>query len=574
MKEKVCSICGDTFYPTNANQKYCMKKIMKTCAICGKTFESTCTKHPQGNSGDTCGDADCRKKYAHMKSIAYYENNSTLKTCILCGKQFIPINNTQKVCKNVHYTSCIVCGTKYEITDVSVYLQGEYRKTCSDECFRILKHQQNTEIMKCPQTIAKIQSSRKERIDEIMEKGRKTMIEKYGRPYAYQIPEFKAKATKNAKYSKFEQRVADIFDTYDIEYIHHYFLSDDTYSHEFDFYVPKYKLLVDCDGVYYHSYLSDPDGVHVIDDYDEVRIHLVPKDHIFHVIIEGQEEKDIKELTKIMKSIDENIFDYDSYLFQWCRSIGFPYPQYEFSRMSSDFSRLYQYENHRYVKECKYGMSLIQHYHHSIYDCHVGDYPTPIEAWNDDTLMKKVITNRLIYVNEVDPSKILRGFNVSKLCPRVSIFNPVLAKYIVQKYLSEYREVFDPFSGFSGRMIGTCASGKHFIGQDLNKKAVEESNEIIHDFNLSAEVTMQDVLHSEGQYECLLTCPPYDRKETYASETVFMSCDDWVTNCLTRFKCNKYVFVIDKTEKFESYIVEEIKTSSHYNTISEYIVVI
>ena len=60
------------------------------------------------------------------------------------------------------------------------------------------------------------------------------------------------------------------------------------------------------------------------------------------------------------------------------------------------------------------------------------------EAWEDDTLLKKVISNRLIYKNNVDPSKVLTGFNISKICPRVSIFNPVLAKYIVSNYLSEF----------------------------------------------------------------------------------------------------------------------------------------
>lgn len=402
----------------------------------------------------------------------------------------------------------------------------------------------------------------------------KSMVKKYGKPYTMQIEEIRKKALKNSRLSKFEQRVADIFDTYDIEYMHHYFLSDDKYTHEFDFYIPKYKILIDCDGVYYHSYLSDPDGKHVIDDYDEVRIHLVPSDHIFHVIVEGQEEKDIKKLVDILKSIDEGIFDYNSYMFEWCRSIDFPYPKHDMARMISDYSGLCKYEQDNYIRECRYGESVIQSYHQSIFSCHVGESASPIDAWNDDKLLKKVIVNRLIYTNNVDPSKILRGFNISKICPRVSIFNPVLAKYLVRKYLSEFDEIFDPFSGFSGRLLGVCSTGKRYIGQDLNPKVVDESNQIIRDFNLKGTVIEKDVLKSQGDYSCLLTCPPYGDKEIYNNESVFKSCDEWIHECLFRFNCKRYVFVVDHTSDFAENIVEEIKTSSHYNTISEYVVVI
>ena len=174
----------------------------------------------------------------------------------------------------------------------------------------------------------------------------------------------------------------------------------------------------------------------------------------------------------------------------------------------------------------------------------------------------------------MDPSKILAGLNISKLCPRVSIFNPVLARYITNKYLGEYSTVFDPFSGFSGRLLGVCSTGKQYLGQDLNEHAVAEANHIISAFSLNAEIMQKDILDSSGTYECLLTCPPYADKEIYNNETVFQSCDNWIDECIARFRCNRYVFVVDHTEKYKSHIAEELVAKSHFSDVHEYIVVI
>lgn len=410
--------------------------------------------------------------------------------------------------------------------------------------------------------------------ESIKNRIKSTNLNKYGVENVSQNGEIKAKATRNSRNSKLELRICSLFDNYHIAYEHPYHISDGTYSHEFDFYIPKYKLLIDADGKYFHCYMGDSDGVRTREDYDEVRLHLIPKDHIFHVIVEGEEDKDLKYITDVLKQIDDNIFDYDSAIFDWCRSVGFPYPSYDMNRLLKDYKCLCSSDASTYNKNCKFGISIVRHYHRSIYDAHVGNFPSPYEAWNDDTLLNKVITNRLIYKNNVDPSKILAGFNISKICPRVSVFNPVLARYLTLKYLNEFSHIFDPFSGYSGRLIGVSSTGKFYIGQDLNINAVNESNKIITDMGLNAEVSQKDILDSEGEYECLLTCPPYNRKEVYNAESVFKSCDDWISECLNRFRCKKYVFVVDETSQYRDYIAEEIRAESHFVKFTEKVIVL
>lgn len=104
-----------------------------------------------------------------------------------------------------------------------------------------------------------------------------------------------------------------------------------------------------------------------------------------------------------------------------------------------------------------------------------------------------------------------------------------------------------------------------------------EANQIIDFLGLDRTnytVEWKDTLQTTGKYECLLTCPPYYKKEIYHNEIVFKSCDDWINECLQRFDCNKYVFVVDETYQFTDNIVEELKSESHLTKVSEYVIVI
>lgn len=573
-KTYYCAICGSPFHPKSSRQKYCKKPLKKICPICNEEFEYPCSDFVPS----TCNKTECRNKYAHEQLELSYQKYT--KICEWCGKEFHPISNTQRYCTGVHYRNCKICGKQFEV-DVTKNFQ-DIPWTCSNECMLKLRFQNGNPFQnpdsreKARQTLLKhygvehpMQS--KELVDKLW----KNYQEKTGYTHSSHNPDVRSRRAKASKVSKLEEKVLNLFNQYNIHCEHHYMLNSDSASHEFDFYLPDYKILIDCDGLYYHSYLEDPDGKNVLDYYDEDRLSLIPKDHIFHVIVEGQEEKDIKQLVDIIKMIDSNSFDYEGYLFNWCRSIEFPYPVYTDQRMQKDFLRLKNYNVTNYNPASRMGDSIIQNFHHSIYDAHVGNYVSPVEAWYDDKLLNKVILNRLIYQNDVEPSKILRGFNISKICPRVSVFNPVLAKHIVIVYLKDYEIIFDPFSGFSGRLLGVAASSKHYVGQDLNSTAVKESNQIIDFLNLeNCSVSVKDIFESSGEYDCLMTCPPYGKKEHYSAETVFKSCDEWIDECLSRFKCKKYVFVVDKTERYKANIVEEIKSTSHYSRLREYVVVI
>ena len=243
-----------------------------------------------------------------------------------------------------------------------------------------------------------------------------------------------------------------------------------------------------------------------------------------------------------------------------------------------DFLKLFQKDlPFPYPTQISKREDIIRVYHRSIWSARRQHKPSPLEAWNDKELVLKSALNRLKYVGKCTPRDVRNGFNIAKIAPKISIFSIGRAEYLINKYLSEFDTVFDPFSGFSGRMMGCVGNKKHYIGQDIKEDHVRESNEIIKDFNLeNVSVIQKDILESSGEYPCLFTCPPYGGKEHWnvLNDEIEKSCDEWIDECLKRFKCKYYLFVIDKTTKYNRYIVETIVNKSHFGKNEEYVVAI
>lgn len=411
--------------------------------------------------------------------------------------------------------------------------------------------------------------------DIIKEKVAKTNLERYGVTSPMKSPRLRSIQAKNAISSKLEKRMEEFLINNGFKYEHHFTIKEKDLIHAFDFAVfkeSKLEILIDCDGKYYHGYESDIDGKTVSLGADEYRQLLVPEGVKFLICLEKQEEEAQKELLSLY-NISYN--DYIGEIFNWCREVEFPYPEYNDKILNTSFKSLLKADINKFNMRARYGDKIINHFHPSIFKCNVGKYPSPYNAWSNDELLKKCIKNRIIYKGcNLDRSKVLAGLSIAKIAPKISIFNSYLAKYIIKKYLDSYNTIFDPFSGYSGRMLGTCSLDKYYIGQDINPTTVAESNNIIKYFGLNAQIHVKDLLDDFGNYPCLFTCPPYGDKENWGQNVIIKSCDDWIAECLNRYKCEKYVFVVDDTELYKNYIVEELTNKSHFGENKEYIIVI
>lgn len=401
-----------------------------------------------------------------------------------------------------------------------------------------------------------------------------TNLVRYGVKYPMQNSKIWNKTVKKAQQSSLEKRFKEFLINKNIEFEEQYTVSTEKGAHHYDFAVfknRKLKVLVDCDGLYYHGYSSDFTGKFVSDACDELRVALIPEEVIFIKILEGKEEEGYSEFLKAFDNIDYGKYIED--IFNWCRNFDFPYPSYSEKILRSSWNSL----KNGYWKssQSRQGEKIVLHFYHSIWAANVLGKLSPIEAWKNDKLLKKIIKNRVIYKDFVDPSRVLAGFSVTKVAPRVSIFSPMLAKYLIEKYLGEFNEIFDPCSGFGGRLLGTVSLDKKYIGQDINKTTIDETKKLIDFLNLSdIEIKNIDSLTTIGKYECLFTCPPYADKESWNQSIVSLSAEDWISRCILNYKCKKYLFVVDNPGKYSKNIVETIEYKSHFGTRKEYVVLI
>jgi hypothetical protein len=247
---------------------------------------------------------------------------------------------------------------------------------------------------------------------------------------------------------------------------------------------------------------------------------------------------------------------------------SFPYPSIDKKKIIEDWQRLLQGEGT--------GKRIIEYFFKEvIYSASVGKHMSPLEAWRDPYILRKTIENRIIYDKYgLSPRHILKGFSVMKTSPKVSVFSPSLAISLLKKY-SPYDKIFDPFMGFGGRLLGVVALNKRYTGWDINEEHIRCSLNMISALSLSnAKVEIKNSFNNAFSSDCLFTCPPYNLKEVWGENQLDLSCDEWISICLQNFKCQQYIFVVDKTIEFKDNIVEELENKSHFGKNTEKVVVV
>lgn len=269
----------------------------------------------------------------------------------------------------------------------------------------------------------------------------------------------------------------------------------------------------------------------------------------------------------------------------------------------NEFSNLIKNANKNNVKTTTKGSSpIVSKYHKSMIFANKNKKLSPYDYWQllkkDENKFKKFYANRLRYSDwfnekEGENFKYLeRGFvpefiygiglTTSGISPIVSYFKPKLAQSIILKYLNEFDTIFDPCSGYSGRMLGTLSTGKNYIGYDVNNWTIEESKQIYDIFcsNLPNNATLkaENSLTSTSEFDCLFTCTPYGKAEIWQDKNgkkiiSNLSCDDWIDTLVNNFKCKKYIFVVDGSiSKYKENIVETLTNVCHWGNNEEYII--
>lgn len=336
----------------------------------------------------------------------------------------------------------------------------------------------------------------------------------------------------------------------------------------------KLDLVVEIDGEFHHSLISDPYSSKNQFVPDETRYARLPEDVKFLAIDSKNVKKSLSEISRLLNM---DVSGQISEIIKSLINTPFPFPLYDSKRMSADWSHLCNMrQSGKFNNRLMPANSIVTNFHKSIYSSRVGKNFSPVEAWNNEGLLKKCIENRFIYSSSLSSQNIARGFERSKIAPKVTVFQPYLARWLLQTYAPDAKSVIDPFSGFSGRMLGAASLGLAYFGSDIRPEAVAESQEIISFLELknvnNIEQDAETAILPEA--DVLLTCPPYRDKEVWFEGQKCHSADHYIELCLQRFKAKTYIFVVDKTERYESHVRLSIDRTSHLSSSSKELILV
>jgi len=111
-----------------------------------------------------------------------------------------------------------------------------------------------------------------------------------------------------------------------------------------------------------------------------------------------------------------------------------------------------------------------------------------------------------------------------------SIFDPVLCELIVRWFSAPGATVLDPFAGGSVRAVVTGTLGRAYVGNDLSADQVEANRAQVAKLVPDADVTYTVGDSAAwvkglpvGQYDLVMTCPPYYDLETYSNDPADLS---------------------------------------------------
>lgn len=180
------------------------------------------------------------------------------------------------------------------------------------------------------------------------------------------------------------------------------------------------------------------------------------------------------------------------------------------------------------------------------------------------------------------------GLTTSTISPNVSIFKPSQMQYILDKYAQEFNEIFDPTCGYCGRLVGTLVCNKKYIGRDISDLVIEENKECGEwlesqltnlFFKPEYDLEVADAFTSTGEYECLITCPPYSDNNGKQIEewrmangdkiTCEYTCEEIIDIFLKNYKCKRYILVLDDSisnTKYKDFIVEKFENVNYINS--------
>lgn len=173
------------------------------------------------------------------------------------------------------------------------------------------------------------------------------------------------------------------------------------------------------------------------------------------------------------------------------------------------------------------GLTLANFYHPEMLGVRCRNFMTPLEVFNDDTLLREAILKRIRLGSHLKPWGIRKILASMRRTQRVSNFRPASAKFVYEFFKPKLTVDFS--AGWGGRLLGALAAGVPYVGIDPstvalanNQRMLDKLRELFPDRTFEAELVCEcaeDVL-GQGRWrpDLIFTSPPYFNVEKYSDE--------------------------------------------------------
>ena len=416
-------------------------------------------------------------------------------------------------------------------------------------------------------------------VPEFRQKGLNTVEAKYGVKNitnVSQIPEIRKKMFAHREMSKPEKKMAEFLKNNNFNFKYESECGESGKLWDFVIFDSNEPIIViEIDGEYVHGLVADSNGIKSGGNKDHERFQKIPDGVMY---IQCDSKKIVECFAEILRLKNIKYYDFINEMVERCCNSPFPYPFYSEDRMRKDYNSLLSFDRD-VTNKVLIGNSIITSFHKSVFTSRRGNKKSPIEAWQSPELLRRSVENRVIYhgIPNLSSHDITRGFCVSSIAPRVSVFQPALAKKLLSTYAYDAKSVLDPFSGFSGRMLGATSLGMSYTGSDIREETIKEATQIV-DFlklkNVTLSISSIEDLYDINEYYALITCPPYGNTEIWFDGQSSQDEDHYIDLCLQKFNCKVFIFIVKDTNRYKEHVVKSIKNLSHISNSDEQVIVI
>lgn len=221
--------------------------------------------------------------------------------------------------------------------------------------------------------------------------------------------------------------------------------------------------------------------------------------------------------------------------------VAFPYPKITEEEIASELARLnafigYLDESNAMQPRSHAGIKVCTAYFQNRYRaCYAGTV-SAFSAWHDAKIVQKAIRFQIRHGDPTTPERVLRA--IAFICRTPTIFRPAIAKFIYTRYCPAGGLVWDPCSGFGGRLLGAHAAGVRYTGTDVDAETVEGNRKLAAVIGSAAEIERCPAEEfSPPAVDFVFTSPPYFDRERYSAEEGqswrrYSTVDAWVAGFL------------------------------------------